>query len=889
MKTMKYLFSMLLALSCSIQAMAQMAVEDGEAFYIYRNDGDFNGFFYDDVQEMRYSKIGIDSLEYDDFVVQEVVTADSIYRIPLCAIDSIGFVQPEIQLNPRLKNMDELGMLEYLNPGRWPGKIKFTPYLPHELIPEVGDVLVSFNEREFSDTRGMGCRVTHVDVRDYEISVEYEPLTSLHDIFTRFITVEQITSAADGSRSVRMAGARQMQAAMSPQRRAVSYDSDIFKFNGTLSHEFQNGNKSISAALNIGIRVRLNVCYDIDMDHIFMKTSMSEDLSLQTSFAASYSGTWEPPIAEKLQQAFAIRFPAQFPIFETHPVPNVFFRTNGTLELKTSLPPISYFAKQLVIFSDRTGSMLNCRFNHNLKFLEPDKGFFESTESALSLNGFVQGGIRFNADIATNSWVKDFFHGEIGIKTYVGPKLSGSLTCDLAQLASGNYYESISNSAVTLSLCNVDMEASASIFCKGIGSEKEKFAEVNYAFDEGKRYLVPRLETFDIKRNDGDLSSIDVDMKWTNKLLINKIIKVGYVIKRYNPASQDWDDEDMYETSYADSICVINANFRGLKAGSYNIIPFVKLPLVDDVIYLNNRYKAFDIYPKVEFVEDRYYVPAGTVGGENVKLDIPFKTNIVDGEIGVYAGVSDGEESTVEWTPGVGGVVHLSFKPNEHWWTEVHQIHLTVGRAGSDITYVEQAPNIDFNAIHFGGDSYGTYHYVYNSSRTCEANQKDDKTYDTSHYISPKTYSCTVSLENDSIMVININDATATNISYGTEKKTTVGTLYFYTKSRLLRGNINYTCKKETRDDDKESGIRWSSLWNEDWSLYLDAEAEDPKNRHSFSYKQVYDYTRFNPSHRNVKDLANVHACHEENHERRTFEADGSDARNSFFFKMCKR
>ena len=31
-----------------------------EAFYIYRNDGDFNGFFYDEVVEMRQSKIGVD-------------------------------------------------------------------------------------------------------------------------------------------------------------------------------------------------------------------------------------------------------------------------------------------------------------------------------------------------------------------------------------------------------------------------------------------------------------------------------------------------------------------------------------------------------------------------------------------------------------------------------------------------------------------------------------------------------------------------------------------------------------------------------------------------------------------------------------------------------------
>lgn len=66
-------------------------IEDGEAFYVYRNDGDFNAFFYDQVIRMGYSKFDLDSVEYDVYVVQEIETEDSLYRIPLSAIDSIGF------------------------------------------------------------------------------------------------------------------------------------------------------------------------------------------------------------------------------------------------------------------------------------------------------------------------------------------------------------------------------------------------------------------------------------------------------------------------------------------------------------------------------------------------------------------------------------------------------------------------------------------------------------------------------------------------------------------------------------------------------------------------------------------------------------------------------
>ena len=43
---------------------------------------------------MRCSHIGLDSVEYKDYVVQEVWTVDSVYRIPLEVIDSVSFVTP---------------------------------------------------------------------------------------------------------------------------------------------------------------------------------------------------------------------------------------------------------------------------------------------------------------------------------------------------------------------------------------------------------------------------------------------------------------------------------------------------------------------------------------------------------------------------------------------------------------------------------------------------------------------------------------------------------------------------------------------------------------------------------------------------------------------------
>ena len=85
---MRKIYFILLLSAITIVCMAQNV---GEAFYIYRNDGQFNAFFRDEVLSIEYSNYDLDSVYHDDVVVQDVYTQDSIYRIPLAAIDSVSF------------------------------------------------------------------------------------------------------------------------------------------------------------------------------------------------------------------------------------------------------------------------------------------------------------------------------------------------------------------------------------------------------------------------------------------------------------------------------------------------------------------------------------------------------------------------------------------------------------------------------------------------------------------------------------------------------------------------------------------------------------------------------------------------------------------------------
>lgn len=58
-----------------------------DCMYIYRNDNDFNAIFIESIDSISFSKYDTAGFLCDDWVTKEVATRDSLYRIPLAAID----------------------------------------------------------------------------------------------------------------------------------------------------------------------------------------------------------------------------------------------------------------------------------------------------------------------------------------------------------------------------------------------------------------------------------------------------------------------------------------------------------------------------------------------------------------------------------------------------------------------------------------------------------------------------------------------------------------------------------------------------------------------------------------------------------------------------------
>ena len=129
-----YLTVLLLSVFGVVTTSAQQAQD---ALYIYRNDGGFNAFFFSDIDHIEYSKVDTLGVEQADYVVQEVHALDSVFRIPISAIDSVAFVTPETIYKPDVVRLNA-GIIDYIVASDSATWIRVKLTTPKELLPAEG-------------------------------------------------------------------------------------------------------------------------------------------------------------------------------------------------------------------------------------------------------------------------------------------------------------------------------------------------------------------------------------------------------------------------------------------------------------------------------------------------------------------------------------------------------------------------------------------------------------------------------------------------------------------------------------------------------------------------------------------------------------------------------
>ena len=153
---MKKIVLYIVSIFCAINLYAQNHV------VIYKNDGTVNVFLKEEIDSIKTSQLGTDSITIhdSDYIVQEIYTQDSIYRIPLADIDSISSTLPESKLNKNVITFDN-GISPYVMATQ---ALSFTlsSKTPKQYIPKVNDIVATtFDCEAFPD--GLIARIEQVE------------------------------------------------------------------------------------------------------------------------------------------------------------------------------------------------------------------------------------------------------------------------------------------------------------------------------------------------------------------------------------------------------------------------------------------------------------------------------------------------------------------------------------------------------------------------------------------------------------------------------------------------------------------------------------------------------------------------------------------------------
>lgn len=483
-------------------ATAAVAQTETQAFYIYQHDGRMNGFFYDEVEKMTYSRFDTLGIEHDDYISQEIVTADSTYRIMLSAIDSIGFVQPEAKFNPRLRIYSQEGkyfdirdrICRYVTAGvnHEENYIEFICWdvVPDSLMPKPGDIFANP-----SIDYGWAKKVKSVEIDGNSIYAYCEDIDDISDIFQQLIIVEEYGNDSNGNLvSRRVAGRPDLTIGQFPKKASEGkFEGDIFNF--TLNGHFPFYNtETLKASADLTIKGGVHVRADWRLPVFGSKyIGVTTKLSMGVGVGFTVDGTLKEVKKGGIGQFAQIPLPATCPLLVLDLGPDGFIRGQADIKFSVASPMVggSIWQKWEII-----DWWPDCHWGFGDPYDDGKTPESSNNDASykLELSGFVQTGLSFPLKVKSLPLISRLFDASLGGEWYIGPKVSGAIAVDLANFTTGlnssmdtSAYDLLKGTSVTMSLCDADYEISAEV--GSAFSEKKR-----WTFAEGTFSLLSPLE-----------------------------------------------------------------------------------------------------------------------------------------------------------------------------------------------------------------------------------------------------------------------------------------------------------------------------------------------------------------------------------------------------------
>ena len=413
--------SIVLSLASLLTIFSFAQITSNDALYIYRNDGKFNAFFYSEIDSITTSKSDELGNVYDEYKSQVVWTKDSVYWIPLEAIDSVSLCKPQNKYSSGVRKIDEL--LPYITDVDGM-TINLSPTTPSNLIPKNGDVLVYEN---FEDERfpfGFAGRVG--DVESSKIVCDSVSFEDIYEDFVCFGEYQAIDESDDKGNSRRRFVPKKINSIISPS----------FDISGTYRPD--------TTKTWVNATLSGHVSMDISL---LCKLSKGKTSFIDVSFHPHMDVSVEAGLKGKVHHESNI----PIGIFRI-PIPYTPFLVmiDPDLALKAS-------AEGSMSFSSRGTFGFECGFKYENEKWSAD-GHNKLTNEGLSMptltgniNGSLYGGIRFGVSLCTIGEIigiaEDFDAGFESVANF---------STDILDLPSTSVYEELKK-------VNVDINFLASI------------------------------------------------------------------------------------------------------------------------------------------------------------------------------------------------------------------------------------------------------------------------------------------------------------------------------------------------------------------------------------------------------------------------------------------
>ncbi len=437
---------------CLMALLGLHAQSDNDAIYVFRNDGQFNAFFDAQVDSITYSHYDADSIWHSDWQVQVVHTSDSIYRIPLAVIDSVTFAAPAPVLSSDVSRMEK-GLLDYLIKVEGMD-LTFEASLPKVLQPSQGDILVCTDFEHPLFVEGFVGKVYETSSLSDGFLVRCDTVSDITEVFDCIVGIEEVVYDEPGSTR------GSWSSAPIPIEAGLNYDTG------------GAGDLGVSMSGTVSGRVKATIVYNISRERQHISAMLNHDWNLGANIKLKSNMGRFFRSAPAQQLSPAVRFPAALPILKFQLFGAPFVRGSGDAELEVSLSSPTHSYTSGIVYDNGAFQGVHRSLGNSSGSLNPT---FSST---LSLNGYVQGGYLFDFYLGT---IECLGYVKSAVDFYIGPKLTGNYKMDLGAAASLDYYHTVKDSKVGLSLLSIDAEAYGEAAYMGESVARHTFMESSLA------------------------------------------------------------------------------------------------------------------------------------------------------------------------------------------------------------------------------------------------------------------------------------------------------------------------------------------------------------------------------------------------------------------------